>query len=810
MTENLSKPLILVAEDDAITRVITVKTLENIGYRVISANNGQQAIDVCYKERPQLILMDGAMPEIDGFEACQHIKQATDESIKNIPIIIVTALEEDEAIDRAFKAGAEDYIAKPVNWHILEHRLNVLIKKIQAEKSLRENEERFHAIADSANDAIISINYLGNVIFWNQAASRVFGYSEVEIMNKPLTILIPDDSVDKHNQGLESCNKSEVHSICKKTLQLRGLKKDGTIFPIELTRSAWTLNNQRYYSCILRDISERLQKQEELNKLSTAVKQSPNLVIMTNLHGVIEYVNPQIKNFTGYEYQEFVGKNIKTLRSGTTDPLVYKDLWKTIKQGRTWSGVLQDKKKNGDLYWVKESISSIFSEAGLISHYIAIQEDITKAKALSEEMAYRASHDPLTGLINRYEFEKHLNLLLEQSTETDKHALCFIDLDRFKIINDTAGHIAGDEFLRQLGKKMKLAGRNQDILARLGGDEFALILSHCEQDKAEQIAEKLQKIINEYQLVWDRYTFKVGASIGLVNIKKGDDAEEVLKLADTACYAAKSTGRNKVYIFSEDDKYLSQQSGETQWVSKIEQAIENNQFCLYAQKITPLKNTGSKGKCEILLRLRDEEGLVIAPGVFFPAAERFSLATKIDCWVIEHALSWFTENPEKFKAIDCFSINLSGQSLADEKTQSFIINMINKYQFPTDKLIFEITETAAINNLVQAKSLIACLQKIGVRFALDDFGSGLSSFAYLKNLPVEFLKIDGMFVKDIATNPVDRAMVKSINDIGHIMGKSTIAEFVENQETVDILQEIGVDYAQGFHYSRPAPIDEID
>lgn len=809
MREDLSRPLVLIAEDDDIARIITVKTLENVGYRVITAINGQQAIDICTEKKPQVILMDGAMPVLDGFAACLQIKQSDNADINNIPIIMVTALKENEAIDKAFLAGAEDYIPKPVNWHILEHRISLLITKNQAEQSLRESEERFHAIADSANDAIISIDQRGMVSFWNKAASRVFGYSELEILNKSLTTLIPEEYLTQYNKGFEKANKSTVALINKRIHQLKGVKKDGSIFPLELTLSAWTLNNQRYYSCILRDISERLKKQEELNKLSTAVKQSPNLVLMTNLEGIIDYVNPQIKNITGFEYEEIVGQNINILRSGKTGHLVYKDIWQTIEQGRTWSGVLQNKKKDGSLYWAKESISPIFSNVNLISHFIAIQEDITEAKALSEEIAFRASHDPLTGLLNRHEFEVHLASLLRESVSTDIHALCFIDLDRFKVVNDTAGHLAGDELLRQLGKQMKLAGRKQDILARLGGDEFALILSHCEQDQAIQIAEKLQSIINNYQLNWDQQIFKVGVSIGLVSIRKGDDATEVLKFADTACYAAKNTGRNKVYIFSEDDKYLSQQSGEVQWVPKIEQALEKNNFCLYAQFIVPLKEKGAQRKCEILLRLIDDDGLVIPPGAFLPAAERFSLANKIDRWVIEQSLIWYTNNPMALNALDSFSVNLSGQSLTDEKLQAFVVGLIDKYKFPTQKIIFEITETAAINNLQQAQSLISGLQEIGIRFALDDFGSGLSSFAYLKNLPVEFLKIDGSFVKSIVADPIDRAMVKSIHEIGQIMGKKTIAEFVENQDIVDVLQTIGVDYAQGYHYSKPVPLDKM-
>ena len=311
-------------------------------------------------------------------------------------------------------------------------------------------------------------------------------------------------------------------------------------------------------------------------------------------------------------------------------------------------------------------------------------------------------------------------------------------------------------------------------------------------------------------MIWDNNSFKVGASIGLVSVRKGDDAVEVLKFADTACYAAKNTGRNKIYVFSKDDSYLSTQSGEIQWVQRIERALDNNQFCLYAQKIVSLSiKGGHKSKYEILLRLIGDEGQVISPSAFLPAAEHFNLATKIDCWVIKATLDWFNDHPDELDAIDSFSVNLSGQSLADEKIQPFIIKLIRQLKFPAHKLIFEITETAAINNLTQAKKLMTGLQAIGIRFSLDDFGSGLSSFAYLKNLPVEFLKIDGMFVKDIVSDPIDRAMVRSINEIGQVMGKETIAEFVENQQIVDILKEIGVDYAQGYHYSAPDTLSRM-
>lgn len=802
-------PLILVVEDDSITSAVMAKRLENAGYSVLTANTGLQAIEQGCKEHPQIILMDAAMPELDGFEACRQLKNNPDTLINTIPIIMVTALEKESAVDDAFKAGAEDYIQKPVNWHILEHRLKVLLQKIDAEKSLRENEAKFQAIAESANVAIVTATSHGEIMYWNQAASLIFGYAESEIIGQSINKLIVEELLTNYLEEISSAKKIETPSINKNTFQAKGIRKDGYLFPVELILSTWLSNHQRYYSCILKDVSQQLKKQEEIKKLSTAVKQSSNLVVMANLEGVIDYVNPQIEVMTGYKKDEVIGENISFLRIGFKCLTDHSELLQKLSEGEVWSGSIQNKKKNGDHYWVRESITPILDEVGQVSHYISIQEDITEEKKLATEIAYRATHDSLTGLINRQEFELHLESLLKNTEETEVHALCFIDLDRFKIVNDTAGHLAGDELLRQLSKLMKQIGRKHDRLARLGGDEFALVLPHCEQPKALQVAESLRQCINDFRLTWDEKILKVGSSIGVVAIRKGDHATNVLKLADTACYAAKNTGRDRVYQFNENDKYINEKSEELKWLEKIEYALANNQFALYAQKIVPLSGVERMPKYEVLLRLIDDEQSVIPPGAFLPVAERFNLATKIDCWVIEHTLLWFNSRTAILEEMESFSINLSGQSLADANLQPFIIKLIDRLNFPTHKLVFEITETSAINNLSHAQTLITGLQKIGVRFSLDDFGSGLSSFAYLKNLPVEFLKIDGMFVKDIENDPIDRAMVKSINEIGQVMGKKTIAEFVENQPIVDILREIGVDYAQGYHYSKPSSFEQI-
>jgi len=810
MMEDLSKFLILVAEDDVTTQLIAVNILRKKGYQVVAASDGQEAIDMCLKYRPQLILMDAFMPKIDGFLACKHIKQSDDEEIRNIPIVMVTALQDNSAIDKAFDSGAEDYITKPVNWHILEHRFEVLSQKIAAEKQSKDNEARFLAIAESANDAIISINHHGEIIFLNESASLMFEYEEHEVLQQSFAMLVASKRRKACEKILTQLNSLDASEMGKGTRQLQGIKKSGECFPAEFTLSAWVINGERHYSCILRDITDRFLKQEQIKKLSVAVEQSPNLVIMTDLEGVIEYVNPNIESITGYIVEEVIGKQVALLRSDSESEEESHIAWEEVLQGKSWSGTLQNKNKNGDLYWVKEFISPILDASENITHFIHTQEDVTEAKALAEDISYRATHDSLTGLINRYEFEACLVRLLRNSSDEESHVLCFIDLDNFKVVNDTGGHLVGDELLRQLGKVMNNVSRKQDVLARLGGDEFGLLLAYCDLNVAQKIAEKLQEIIRDFQMVWNEQYFRVGSSIGLVGITNNTQAGEALNAADAACYAAKNTGRNKIYVFRDEDQYLSEKSGEIQWVPKIERALERDNFVLYVQSINALKKGANKKHYEILLRLKDDEtGQIIPPGLFLPAVERFHLAFKVDSWVIEHTLQWFIQNPSVLDDTDCFSINLSGLSLANEKLQDYIIDLIKQLNFPTQKIVFEITETAAINNLSQAQDFISAMQAIGIRFALDDFGSGLSSFAYLKNLSVEFLKIDGMFVKDIASDPIDRAMVKSIHEVAQIMGKETVAEFVENQAITDILQEIGIDYAQGYHYGKPAPLSGL-
>ncbi|MCK5829025.1 MAG: EAL domain-containing protein [Methylococcales bacterium] len=466
--------------------------------------------------------------------------------------------------------------------------------------------------------------------------------------------------------------------------------------------------------------------------------------------------------------------------------------------------------KNGQIIWVRESARVIINENEQYN-FLLVCEDITETRLLSKKLAYQASHDSLTGLVNRNQFDKFLKLILEKAhNDQSEHVLCYLDLDQFKVVNDTSGHLAGDALLRQLGNVLRKQIRSGDVLARLGGDEFGIIMSHCSLNEAYQACEKLRNTIRGFQFAWEDRSFFIGVSIGLSSINNhSGNAVEILKEADSACYAAKENGRNRIHVFNPDDEELASRRGEMQWIEKIQHAIAKNQFILYGQRIVPTSDTEEGLHFETLIRYQDKQGNIIPPGAFLPAAERYNLAPALDKWVINNLFNCLSNYKDDLQHLSLCSVNLSGLSLSDESMLDFINNAFNKYSIPPEKICFEITETAAISNLNYASKFITLLRAKGCSFSLDDFGCGLSSFAYLKNLPVDFLKIDGLFVKDIIEDPVDRAMVKSIDEVGHIMNKKTIAEFVENDQIFNQLKDLGVDYAQGYEIAKPIPLKEL-
>jgi diguanylate cyclase (GGDEF)-like protein len=448
---------------------------------------------------------------------------------------------------------------------------------------------------------------------------------------------------------------------------------------------------------------------------------------------------------------------------------------------------------------------------GKVIGTVMVFHDVSEARKLQHQLSYQASHDALTGLYNRREFENNLEYsLLESRRDSSHHCLCYLDLDQFKLVNDTCGHVAGDELLIQLSTLLKEHVRDSDMLARLGGDEFGILFNYCSMKDARRAAEKLLTSINNFRFVWQEHSFDVGASIGVVAINRGSRSiADILSAADVACYAAKDGGRNRVHIYEPDDEELKQRHGEMRWVSRIKTALTSNQFILYYQPIEPINGqTPGHKRFEILVRMLGPEEQIIPPMAFIPAAERYGLMPEIDRWVIRNTLDALTRQPKNGEKWIC-SINLSGQSLSEEGFLEFILKELEDTDIDPGCICFEITETAAIANLNNAVKFISALKETGCSFSLDDFGSGLSSFAYLKNLKVDFLKIDGGFVKNMVTDPINNAMVEAINDIGHVMNIQTVAEFAENEAIIGALKDLGVDFAQGYGIDIPRPLEEL-
>jgi diguanylate cyclase (GGDEF)-like protein len=477
----------------------------------------------------------------------------------------------------------------------------------------------------------------------------------------------------------------------------------------------------------------------------------------------------------------------------------------------------QKKINNALLARVKKNLKYQLNSNETFEHnsFLLNQIKQTKSQLLyetktSERFSYIARHDSLTGLYNRVEFKKVLKRIVKSAqNQSKKHALMFLDLDQFKVINDTAGHLAGDEMIKQISTFLLKTVEFGETLARLGGDEFGFLIENCTQTHAQLRADKLLSLIDEFYFPWDDKLFTVSASIGIVIINQETVSHiEAQKNVDIACYAAKNAGRNRTHLYQEQDDKLLKQNAEMQWVPKLTNALENDLFCLYAQPIKPTSPKANHLHYEILVRLNDNNK-VILPGVFLPPAERYNLITKIDAWIIKHTFQWLSEHVNSFHPRSHFSINLSGQSLGDDTVLKLIIRLLKNISFDGSRVHFEVTESMTISNLQAANEFIKKIKKFGCKFSLDDFGSGLSSLSYLKNLDVDTLKVDGVFIRDILDDPIDEEMVSSINNIGHVMGMKTVAEYVENKKTAEKLITMGFNYLQGNFIGKPKPVHEF-
>jgi diguanylate cyclase (GGDEF)-like protein/PAS domain S-box-containing protein len=566
----------------------------------------------------------------------------------------------------------------------------------------------------------------------------------------------------------------------------------------------------------LTPISPGLAREKELAQVTLA--SIGDGVIRTDTAGRIDYLNPVAEALTGWRPDLALGRPVgevfrlvdETTRKPLPDPVR-----RCLEERRVIAspGHVLLLSADGKEYSVRDSAAPIFDKNGAALGAVLVFKDVTELRGMEREMIYLASHDALTGLLNRREFEIRLKRAIRSARgERRQHGLLYLDLDEFKVVNDTCGHLIGDEMLKQVTALLRARVRRNDVLARLGGDEFGVLLEDCPVAQARQIAEEMRRTLREFRFSYRDQMFEVGVSIGLVAIDSASsDIAQILAAADAACYVAKDSGRNRVHEYEIDDTAVSERYGEMQWVQRINSAFEERRFRLFYQLIQPLgPEPGGEESgellCEILLRMLDRKGQVIEPAAFVAAAERYHLMTSIDRWVVETSFAALAAAERGQARPVLFAINLSGQSLSDQSFLAFVVSELDRHRVDPRQICFEITETAAISKLGSAMIFLATLKAKGCRFILDDFGTGLSSFAYLRDLQVDFLKIDGEFVQDMDADRVKRAMVESINQIGHVMGIRTIAEWVENRATLEALRGMGVDYAQGYWLCRPQPL----
>lgn len=750
------------------------------------------------------------------------------------------------------------YLASAINWML--NQLN------QSQVALQKSEERYRvflaqssegiwrcelerplAISLSEDEQIEHFYQYSYLAECNEVLAQMFGYSSVpEMLGARISDFLPP-SIPANVQFLRSFIKSGYRlvdaELCEFDRQgnlryflnnLFGIVEDGVLVRVWGVQHDITARKQAEEAILRAKLAEaaNLELTREINerkRIEQALFREKELaqvtlhsigdaVITTDSDGLIQSLNPVAEKLTRWSFEEATGLPLnevfKIVNEITREPVenpVEKALCENRIVKASYNTLLMG--RDGSEFAIDHSAAPIHADESEIIGSILVFRDVTQANEMAHQLAWQASHDPLTELFNRREFETKLIAAVASAQSGNlQHVLCYLDLDQFKIINDTCGHVAGDALLRHISGLLPTQLRKTDTLARLGGDEFGVLLYSCPLEQATQIADLLRQQIHEYRFVWQDKTFSIGVSIGLVEINADTPSvDSVLSAADAACYVAKNKGRNRVHVYQIDDTELAKQQGEMQWVSRIPKALEENRFRLYYQPIEPVapaKNGLAKAShCEILLRLEDEFGKIVSPMAFIPAAERYHLMHKIDRWVIETLFQQLQKQlPQVLERKRVFAVNLSGASLNDEHFITFVQEQFAITQIPPQLICFEVTETVAITNLAKAAAMMRQLKTTGCSFALDDFGSGMSSFAYLKNLPVDYLKIDGVFVRGILHDPTAAQIVEAIAKIAAVMEIETVAEFVEDRQILEKLQQLQVDYAQGYGIGRPEPL----
>jgi len=698
------------------------------------------------------------------------------------------------------------------------------IERNLAEEALRTSEAKFRGLFEGVIEGVYQSTRDGRLVSVNSAFVKMLGYGSAEEMYAlPSSVMLYWSAPDRAEFVRKVDADGEVRSM---EVVLR--RRDGTaVVALENSRGVRDGSGRIVgYEGTVSDITERKRAEQamfaERDRALVTLQSIGDAVISTSAGAQIDYLNPVAERLTGWTIEDARGRPIgdvlQLIDESTRRPVAY-SLERVLSAGEislpSDHNVLINRR--GEELAIQETATPIRNRDGAVVGAVIVFGDVTKERRLKRALSYQASHDALTGLINRREFDTRLETAVTaaQRGQCD-YVLLYVDLDQFKVVNDTCGHSAGDRLLRDITSLLQTRVRASDTIARLGGDEFGILLERCSLEQAERVADSIRQAIHNYRFLWGANSLSVGASIGVVRIARDTTSSaSVLSAADIACYAAKDGGRNRVQIYERD--HGTNRHREMQWVGRIARAVEEGRLELYAQRIVPLAPVAGDGISptlddtpffELMVRLRDEDGTLVPPNEFIPAAERYNVMVMVDRWVVSRTLELLEGCLSAGTRLPLVAVNLSGTSINDEDFLEFVMARLTNEQVAR-ALCFEITETAAVASLTKATFFIRELRARGCRFSLDDFGSGVSSFVYLKTMPVDFLKIDGHFATHVVADPVDRSMVEAITKIGRAMRVATIAEKVESADALAVLKNIGVDYIQGFHLSEPVAIEEV-
>lgn len=687
-----------------------------------------------------------------------------------------------------------------------------ITKRRKAENALRESEKRLNEAQRVAHIGSWDWDIINDTLAWSDEIYEIFGINKDEFgacYEAFMDSVHPDD-----RSMVKEALSAALKGIKGYSIDHRIILPDGQVRTVHEQGHVQFTDDGRPCHMIgtVQDVTEARQKDLELRKLSAAIEYSVNIVFITDVKGTIEYVNPTFVQVTGYSSDEALGQTPRILSSGEVSNKTYEELWSTITSGKTWRNTIKNRTKSGGYYWCNSVISPIKDSRGKITHFLAVQEDITEKMVSEERAAYLARYDALTGLINRTHFMVRLGeWIAVASVKRQIGALLLIDIDQFKFINESYGHATGDEFLRRMAtlfsNEVDLAypkerDAGQSLISHLSGDEFAIFIPSIGEEEAVALAERLRAATEAFRFA--EYLSIFTASIGVVLYPgHGFSTVELFTRVDAAMYRAKELGRNRVHLYRAEDRDLEKLHSRLSWREKISKALAQDRFEPWFQPILDLK-TGTVHHYEVLARMRDEDGKVILPGAFIDIAEKFGLIGEIDRAITEKAIRFQAKTMMEGKKFT-FGMNLSGKNLGDESLLEFLKTKIAEAGADPGALLFEITETAAIGDLDRALKFIKALKGLGCSFALDDFGVGFTSFSYLQKMNVDYIKIDGSFIKKLLESPNDQVFVRAISDVARGLGIKSIAEFVEVPETLRILRMFGVDYAQGYLIGKPHP-----